>query len=344
MQLNVSRPLVPSHARVDDPAEHAHYWARLLRHWDVRGKRAASATFFPGANPCSVARADLPRLHAAEHVVALKSDGVRYALFLTTRPGSNGTAPVALMVDRARNMYEVEVLAPADHFCQGTVLEGELVWRQPQERQLLFLVFDAVAIAGTSLLRESFAARLEAATRVTRWSEELAAMPDAEARVAETGCLALVHFDPPVVLRPKRFVAAAHAAKVWAERAAAEHRVDGLVIHRADAGYVHGTATGAVYKWKPAHTVDLAGPPDALRVAEGGPLGPRLAGRDVRVLESRVVVGRDDDLAEYLVEVTPEAVTLFAMRTRPDKCTANGRWVVEATVRDAIEAIAPEEL
>jgi len=40
----------------------------------------------------------------------------------------------------------------------------------------------------------------------------------------------MVHYDPPVSMRPKRFVSRAFAAKLWANRADADHRVDGLVL------------------------------------------------------------------------------------------------------------------
>lgn len=341
MRLSVSKPLVPSKSIVDVAAERKHYWKDLLQAWGVRTgtRKAESATFFPGANPCSVSRNSLP---PREHplVLGLKSDGVRYALFLTTRMGTH-VAPIALMIDRAHNMYEVEVLAPEDFFLHGTLLEGELVWKQPDESTLLFLVFDALRVAGRSLLSLPFVERLAEAVRVTRWSEE--AGDDVERIVADTGSIALVHFDPPVAMRPKRFVDRKHAARVWAERSDAEHLVDGLVLHRADAPYVHGTATDAVYKWKPTHTVDLAGP--TMRAADG-PLPPTLCGRTIKVLDSRVRADGEDDVAEYLVDVaaSTDVVTLFAMRTRPDKRVANGLHVVEATVRDAMDALQAGDL
>ena len=333
--LTLGRTLVPSHSVVDDEVERAHFWKRIEATW------GRQRTGFPGANPVSLSRAALATLRDAPHVVALKSDGVRYALFLTTRTDGS---PVALMVDRARHMHEVEVLASAEYFHEGTLLEGELVWRQPGGDTLLFLVFDAVKIKGVSLLHQPFVERLEAARRCTAFSEEIAQSTDAEARVAETDSIALVHYDPPIVMRPKTFVDRAHAASVWNERADAAHRVDGLVIHRADAPYVRGTATGAIYKWKPEHTIDLAGPAHALCGADG-PLGEHVGARKVVVQPSRIVVEKHVDVAEYLIDVQEEGVVcLFAMRTRPDKRTANGLRVIAATVRDAEEAIGPEEL
>ena len=82
------------------------------------------------------------------------------------------------------------------------------------------------------------------------------------------------------------------------------------------------------------------GPPDALQAADG-PLGTHVEGRRVVVEPSRIA---EHGLVEYHVTVDADTVRLFAMRTRPDKTTANGLHVVAATVRDVVEAITPDEL
>ena len=174
--------------------------------------------------------------------------------------------------------------------------------------------------------------------------EELAKLPpaDMETRVAETQGVALVQFDPPVAMRPKRFVDRSHAARIWSERSDAEHRVDGLILHRADAPYVHGTATGAVWGGSD-HSVDLMGPPGKLHAADGA-LGASVLGRSVEVVPSRVECHEDAEVAEYHLDVDATTVRVFAMRKRPDKKTANGLAVIAATVQDAVDAVQPEEL
>lgn len=331
----VSRALVPSHAVVSDAAERAHYWARLLELWGVRGKRATSATFFPGANPVSVSARSVDALAARDYHLCLKSDGVRYALLLTTRPDGS---PVALMVDRSRHMYEVEVVAPEEHFRDGTVLEGELVWRQPDEDALLYYVFDAVVVSGERLTHLPFRDRLARATALVHLSEDIRAADDTETRALEAEAVVLTHYDPYVAMRPKRFVARVHAARLWSERADAEHRVDGLILQCMDAAY---GGDGAVLKWKDHATVDLAGP--ALRAADG-PLPPRLCGRAVEVLPSRIVARAASDVVEYHVSTDAATVFLMAVRMRVDKTTPNGLRVVEATVGDVVDAVAPAAL
>ena len=123
----------------------------------------------------------------------------------------------------------------------------------------------------------------------------------------------------------------------------AHGRVDGLVLHRSDAAYRNGTAYGAVYKWKPEHTVDLRGVGKELSHATG-PLAD-IDGRRAVVLPSRVTVGKESDVAEYHIDTSVDGeVRLFAIRTRPDKCFPNSEAVVCATVRDCVEAIQPSEI
>ena len=340
-RLTVSHALVPSYSRIEDPEERRFYWERLAALWRVPPRRAKLPTYFPGCNPVSLNRAQhLPALRASRYLVALKSDGVRYALLLTVR--QDGVSPVALMVDRSRTMYEVEVLAPEDYFLRGTVLEGELVWRQPEEMQMLYLVFDAVCIKGDSLLDTPFEERLQRAAACTRFSENLD--DDAEARVLETDSLALVHFTPSLAMRPKHFVAREHVARLWSERADSAHRVDGVVFQRANAPYAFGTAEGLeVLKWKPESTIDLVGPADALRCADG-PVAEALDGRRAVVLASRVHAA-DDVVVEYHVQqVLKDEVWLFAVRTRPDKTSGNGLRVVRAAVQEAREQTTPSDL
>lgn len=339
-RLAVGRALLPSRSIVDVEEERRFYWEALMQAWRVPARWAQREHYFPGCNPCSLSRAHLPTLRASRYLLTLKSDGVRYALFLTMR--REGGA-VALLVDRSRTMYEIEVVAPEDYFVKGTVLEGELVWQQPDEHRLLFLVFDAVCLKGESLLHLPFEARLAAATKCSYRSDELADAADAD--VLETDAVVVAQYEPTVRMRPKRFVEREHAARLWAERGDAEHRVDGLILQRADARYTYGTAVTEVFKWKDHSTVDLAGPAHALRCADG-PLGDCIGERRVVVVPSRIP-SEEGTVTEYLVTVDEptQEVRFFAVRSRPDKRNLpNGARVVAATVQDVVEAIDPREI
>ena len=335
--------MVPSKSLVDTVEERTALHARLTRAWTGSNRKVAHL----GGNPVSLSRTMLDKELTPDvpHVVGLKSDGVRYILYLCLREDGS---PVALMIDRAQNMYEVEVMASEDHFQKETIFEGELVWHQPQEVSLVFLVFDAVMIKGESMTNRPFMQRMEMVERYTRPSEELTSlvgdMEELEARVAETDAIVILHFHPSIVVKPKRFVALQHTESVWQGRAEAQHRVDGLVIHRCDAPYRNGTATRSIYKWKHAHSIDLKGPPHALHHSTGPLDDSTFEGKTLHVLPSKVIITHEEDVAEYHVEASPTEVRLFAMRTRPDKKVANSIGVIRATIQDCIDDISPTEI
>lgn len=339
-QLVVGRQLVPSYSIVEDAAEKAHYAAKLCSLCAVGGRQQ-----FPGSNPVGLTRPDLSGLSQKRYVIALKSDGVRHMLFLTVRPGSTyeDPAPVALMVDRALNMHEVETCAPEDYFLKGTVLDGELVARQPNEETLLYLVFDCLVVKGERLGRRAFRERISMVQRCVL--EQRAATEDIEDIVEETDKVAMVAHAPNVSMRVKTFVERSHAPWLWSDRSMCDHRVDGLILQDEDAPYNAGAAAhGSQYKWKATPTIDLAGPAQALCVREGA-LGGRVGGRAVQVdASSEVTALGPDDVLEYSVAVGEDAVRLFALRRRPDKKAPNSRVVVEATIKECVDAIDVSEL
>lgn len=343
-QWSVARALVPSLSVVDNAKEVQHYWATLMKLWRIGGKRATSSDFFPGSHPRSLSREHLATLHEHSYSVAYKSDGVRYVLLLTLRPGTraeDGKA-VALMIDRARTMYEVEVVAPEAYFANGTVLEGELVWAAPDASHMLFFVFDALCIQGRALAHLPFDQRLEEARACVQWSEEIAHADDPNAHAAELDAMSMVHYDPRVALVPKTFAALSSAAALWRDRARAGHRVDGLILQRGDAPYVVGTAFNECFKWKQDHTVDLAGP--SLRAADG-PLPATIGGMPWSASADSRLAARDDrDVLEYLVRAVDGSLEFFAVRRRIDKATPNGICVVEAAVRELLSHVRVDEL
>lgn len=342
MKLTISKELVPSLAKVEKQEERVYYWNKLLVCWGVHSKRS-----FPGCNPCSLSRADLAGLATQEYTIALKSDGVRYALYLTLR--KHDQSPIALMIDRSQNMYEVEVVAAEKYFVEGTILEGELVWKQPDEEKLIFMVWDAICVKGTKLTSLPFVERLDAARQCTQFSDELndllqvSTKSEVTQRISELDCIAMVHYSPTVTMRPKRFVARCHAEKLWAERGESGHRVDGIVLHRSDAAYICGTSKrGAVLKWKEHSTIDLFGD-DVLRASDG-PLDAEYHGRPITVqLDSRLKA-ESGDVMEYGIFIDDECIRLCPVRKRPDKTTANALRVIRATIEDVFEGIEVHEL
>jgi len=338
---------VPSFSRVDSDEERKHYRSQLLRLWKVPKRLSSRDGFFPACNPKSVARANLSSLHSHPYLVSHKSDGVRYILLLTLRPKvEKGAAdqPVALMIDRAYNMFEVEVVAHEDFFVAGTILEGELVWKQPDEKSFLYLVFDAILVRGEHLMHRPFEARLAAASSCIHLSEELSALTgeELEQQAVAEGSVVLCHYNPSVRMRMKKFVPKEFAVRLWGERGEAEHRVDGLILQRSDSEYVFGTANdGSVFKWKEHSTVDLQG--FDFRAADGA--FSDISFPTTVATDSRIQPLHDADVIEYLVQGSRSDVRLFAVRRRPDKKLANGMRVVNATIQDAVvDFVRVEEL
>ena len=190
----------------------------MLRVWGCKRKGKSH----PGCNPCSLSRKHLDVLARHRYLITNKSDGVRYALFLTTRaPQADGSvSPIAIMVDRAFNMYEIEVLAPEDFFVKDTLLEGELVWQQPNEKNMIFLVFDAVQVKGVSYVNSAFEERLQVVRKCTCYSNDLQTLSEDEMlkRIEEEDTIVMMHYDPPLNMRPKRFVELKHVVRLWEEQ------------------------------------------------------------------------------------------------------------------------------
>lgn len=332
--LATHRVLQPTFSVLTD-GERSKYRTRLVHLYGARGSA------FPGANPVSMSRESLPTFHDGEYLVSLKSDGVRYVLYLTTREDGSG---IALMVDRAWNMYEIEVVAPESYFLNGTVLEGELVWETPGEQVMIYLVFDCILCKGRSLLQAPFEERLRVAQRATKLSDSVPLSDEAiEDAVLEADAVMITHYEPRVVCRHKRFVAREHVCKLWAGRADTDHRVDGIVACRAGDPYVRGSALGGcMYKWKEFSTVDVEVREGTLHLSDGV-LPDHVGKRAVRLSKTSQIQPKDG-IVEYLITVDDGSITLFALRERTDKSDANTIRVFEVTVTDVLERIRIEEL
>ena len=264
---------------------------------------------------------------------------------MTCRPKDPSSA-VALMIDRSWKMYEVQVVAPAEFFTLGTVLEGELVWKQPDERHLLFLIFDAVMIKGVSMVDRPFEERIAHVARYIHLSEELStfSIEDIQCQALEADTIVFVHYSPFIVARPKHFVDRGFSKDIWNGRGGTDHRIDGIILNKCDATYMLGTAyDGSIFKWKEAPTVDLMGPPHALRTVNGC-VPTELHNKQISVLASKLKIPQSLDIVEYLIQMEGECVHLFPIRYRPDKTTANSSKTFEATVHNVIENIQVNEL
>lgn len=370
-KMRMSKDLQPSFSVLESPEERDLYARRLCRHWGPVGTQwYERSKTFPGSNPVNLSRSGLRLLEERSYAVALKSDGVRYALYLTTRPGHTATEPlpVALMVDRAYRMFEVEAVAPQAFFEKETVLEGELVWEQPKEQRMLFLVFDAVLVQGRSLLQQPFKVRLQEARKAVAEGlegEDTRTPEDVEQMVKEVNAVTIVHFLPEIRMSCKTFVPTQYSSVLWKERLDCSHSVDGLILQDEDAPYIRGKASdGAAFKWKEHLTVDLkvrktgeersgeepawpGGSAVVLETAQGSVPGSML-GRSVRCVQNKVTSDLEhtgkDHVMEFLVTVDAFHVHLFPLRCRLDKNHPNSLAVFQSIVEDCVKRVSVEEL
>lgn len=286
----------------------------------------------------------MPGINSADYKIALKSDGVRYTLFLTCRPGADNSA-VALMIDRSWNMFEVEVLAPEAYFVRQTLIEGELVWQQPNEKILLYLIFDCTLLKGVNMMQAPFGDRIAGITKCTRLSEEISApgMEGIGQRIIETDSIGMIHYDPKIIIRPKCFVSLEHVSRLWSERQDMDHHVDGIILNKVDSCYNTGSAKhGSMYKWKHQHTIDLT-KSEKWVSTKNGVLHRVIHGKKVVLSTSKIETGVGD-LVEYLICNDENTITLFPLRKRPDKNCANSEFVVHSTIQNVMESITTDDL
>jgi len=348
-RLVVRKPLVPSWSVIDDVDERRIYMQQLRKDWggDTQKRTTGRCTTVPppGCQPKSLSRDDLAsHIFTNEFLITLKSDGVRYTLYLTTRPTTCTKDPcaVALMIGRNSTMYEIEVAAPEDFFTKGTILEGELVWKQPGEVSMIFLVFDCVRLKGDVLINVPFRERIQMICANVNTNLDIG--ETTSVAMEDVNGIQILHYNPPFTLRVKDFVERKYAAKLWINRHHTDVLVDGLIMYRADAYYQpNSRSNNSCFKWKERATIDLSGP--QLKTSDELPLPGTLFNRSLKIdVKSRIVPQHDDSIIEYTIYTKTDEILLFAIRNRPDKISANSLKVVKATISDVMEELSVEEI
>jgi hypothetical protein len=132
--------LEPSAYGVHQPKIYGHIKKEIARCFGIQGRIIQH----PAPNPVCLLRQHLPFLQTQDYVVSEKSDGVRFLFFLTHFSTKDQT--LAIMINRAWDMYQMEVFAPKEFF-RGTLFDGELVFDK-KKHCLKYLVFDVVCFQG----------------------------------------------------------------------------------------------------------------------------------------------------------------------------------------------------
>jgi hypothetical protein len=136
----------------------ADYGEELFRANDIvhPGRRQFE---FLGSMPVNLSRQNLVSVTHTKYYLTEKSDGIRYLMYVIHDPTAN--KPVAVLVNRSkkafrfRGSFEIGSFLPV-----GSILDGELVFNRTMKENV-FLLFDVLAWAGVSYVKQNFSVRTE---------------------------------------------------------------------------------------------------------------------------------------------------------------------------------------
>lgn len=188
---------------------------------------------YPGPLPVSIERADFPKLHASPYMVCEKTDGWRALLVLCPINGQN----VCCLFDRKLTPYLVYIERVPVALWQGSMFDGEVVYNHKEQRWV-YLLFDAVRVAGIPIYLRPFMQRLGVAARA--WEEY---QPAARDTLGLQIKIFLPTADIPAL--------PGHIAKMQEE-----YKTDGVIFTPNLPGIVFGRHR-ELFKLKTKHSVDF---------------------------------------------------------------------------------------
>lgn len=294
---------------------------------------------------------DFERLKTDDFLAALKTDGVRHLLLMTTKP--NSTDPIAIMIDRAKKMYELEIWANEDFFTRGSLYDGELVWDRDS---LAFIVFDVIVAKGVNCSRLSYRERIQILHTTILCVSSSHDDESIERMIAEEGKFLARNNESDLRIIPKKCVPKASLETLWSERGQSGHRNDGIIFTLNSAPVETGTSA-SILKWKPSHSIDvrIEWTADAWEIFANSNKSSELVRlRDThdgsrfrmdttsRLLQA--VRPRQPCIIECVLQLEGDDILLIPERERTDKTTPNTVHTIEATVRNTFENIGSDDL
>lgn len=341
--------LQPSNTTINDFDEKSYYWNTLLKYY----KLPAKFQHFPGPNPVSLEKQNFQRLQEHDFLAALKTDGIRYLLMLTTKP--NSTEPISLMIDRVKNMYEIEIWANEEFFFNGCLLDGELVWSNNNDLQ--FVIFDLITLKGIDCINKTYRDRLNIISSHVLCMDDTLNDDAVEQIVSEEDKFCARNNSFNLQIFPKMCVPKTRICELWkGGRSNCSHRNDGLILTLNESP-VHTGTSQYIYKWKPSHSIDVKcyfqnkkwsffgnsnDSDDEIDISmQIGELKTQvnLDSKLLHMLENKHCV-----VLECLVTILDDEVILNPERERSDKKAANTMKTILATIKNAVENIQIEEL
>lgn len=335
--------LVPSSVPITNKNECDAYWTTLLKLW----KLPSSIRHFPAANPVSIERENFQVLKEDDFLAALKTDGVRHILLMTLRP--NTSEPISIMIDRALNMYEIEVWASESYFIEGSLFDGELVWNNDKFESLDFMVFDVVCAKGICCIKMPYRDRLQVlhdTIMVTLNTENM------EDRLSDEDKFIAMNNVFNIRILPKKCVPKNQIKTLWEDKQYNMHRNDGLIFTKNGCDVQMGTCND-IFKWKPTHSIDVWIDND-LNIFGNSNISSKLEklvnddkSRTFVVTKNRLMCAIESRLPciiECLISIDNFAIHLIPERERTDKKHPNTQKVIAATIKNAEEMITITEL
>jgi hypothetical protein len=299
----------------------------LTRVLDFIQKRLASDDHprrrYPGPNPVSIEKKDLPLLGGNRYVACEKTDGSRFAMACFSHQCVNGVSVnVVVLVDRTMSAWLFPIRRVPKAMYQGTLLDGELCLDKTSGN-FVYRIFDAVMVSGIPVGHASLDERIHAIRTALRAGYERDA-------------------SDPASLEIKAFATGSKETKTLLESLKNRFDIDGLVLTPRVDPVVFGRAT-RLFKLKPRHhiTVDFISNGDGRlfaydpRTKTHVHVGDALAIPDVRgcVVECRHLGNGDPSVKQWTV-----------VKVREDKTTANDLLTFEKTLLNMREKITESEI
>jgi len=335
-------PLIPSFSKITKENEKIKYWNKLINDWRL----PSHINHFPGSHPISIERKDLKFLKENEEnfLISLKSDGVRYIMYMTFRPETS--IPVCILIDRSKNMYEIEVWA-SEEFYEGTILDGELVWNLPNESQTTYLAFDILLLRGKSLKKKSYKDRLTILNTIIYKNILNKRNEDIEVEIEENDQIVSMNNLYDLTISCKTFTPLSMIGKLWNDRATYCFRQDGFILNKSNEEYKLGAAENTVFKWKPSYSIDIvisnknvyvnAPKTEELQILE------KILNRKIHILDSKINY-KDNEIVECDVQLQDNMFLLFPMRVRLDKKFPNTLKTVVSSCEAVVDKVTIENL
>jgi len=317
---------------------------------------------FPGGQPFSIRRHELPNLNDG-YFAALKSDGVRFMLFLT----KDGDEYKSVMVDRLMNVYEIEIWAN-DIFFEGSLFDGELIWDYSENPpNLVYLIFDVLHIKGCSLIDKKYENRIfEANNNIITDIPHFLNETDMDQYIIEENKIFAHNNYHNMKLCIKKVLPINQLSTIWESRNVVNHMNDGIIFTKNSVV----TQNYEVYKWKPENTIDILfsfsnkeGSDANIYIRNGAKVELY---KDVvinqvtykfEIAENRMIqcivqseYNKDADKIEFVAECIcnideeDHTITIFPVKRRADKTSPNNITTVIETIYNIIEDIKIEEV